>query len=99
MAQKRISVPLVSQAFAAGTTDPGFTVVIVGTLADGSSYSNSTVISSLDQPVEVPVGTGFVATVSKLGFSSQPSDPFDVVEVPAQITLSVPDATTKPTVS
>lgn len=97
--QKSISVPLVKQAFSAGTVDPGFTVVIVGTLHDGSPYSNSTVIPSLDQPIEVPVGTGFVATVSKFGFSSQASDPFDVADEPILVTLLVPDSSAKPTIS
>lgn len=88
---KSISCALIAQAFPADTVDPGFTITVVGTLADGSPFSDSKSSTALPFSYDFPAGT-FQAIVSKLGAASQPSAPA-TFDVPTTVSISVPDAT------
>lgn len=96
MTVKSISAPLVAATFPADTVDPGFTVSVIGTLADGSSFSDSKSTSALPFSYDFPAGT-FQVIVSKLGSASQPSAP-TTFDVPTTISISVPDATQAATI-
>jgi hypothetical protein len=89
MTVKSISCALIAQAFPAETVDPGFTVTVVGTLADGSPFSDSKNTSALPFSYDFPAGT-FQVIVSKLGAASQPSAP-TTFDVPTTVSISVPD--------
>lgn len=92
MTIKSITCSLVTSAmFPAGTVDPGFTVSVIGTLADGSSFSDSKSTSTLPFSYDFPAGT-FQVIVSKLGSASQPSEPV-TFDVPTTVSIIVPDAT------
>ena len=96
-----IAATLVAATFPADTVDPGFTVSVIGTAADGSSYSDSKSASSLPFSYDFPAGT-FQVIVSKLGSASQPSDPvtFGVpTTVSTTVSISVPDVAQKATIS
>lgn len=94
---KAISCALVAAAFPADTVDPGFTVTVVGTLADGSPFSDSKNASSLPFAYDFPAGT-FQVIVSKLGAASQPSEQ-TVFTAPTTVSISVPDATQAATIA
>lgn len=97
MTVKSINASVVDKIFPADTVDPGFTISVIGTNADGSSFSDSKVTSSLPFSYDFPAGT-FQVIVSKLGVASQASDPV-TFDVPTTVTLSVPDVTAKATVA
>jgi hypothetical protein len=84
---KTLSAPTQVQTFPAGTTDPGFTYTVTGTLATGAPFSQTNSSGSFD----LDPGT-YVGTVSKLGFTSQSSAPL-VISIPTPVTLDVPDPT------
>jgi hypothetical protein len=93
---KTLSAPVVVQTFPGGTVDPGFTVTIVGSLADGTPFAQ-TFEADEDGSVEVDLEPGrYVGQVSKLGVSSLPSDEL-VLEVPTTVSISVPDVAAKAT--
>lgn len=87
-----LSCSVVTQTFPAGTPDPGFTFTVTGTLADGTTPFEQTVLGTdPTASFDLPAGT-FTGTVSKLGVVSQPSAPLTVTAA-TTVTLSVPDAT------
>lgn len=92
-------VPVVQQAFPEGTVDPGFTVTISGTLADGTPFAIADVVQgdAATYTVDLQPGT-YVGSFSKLGFSCQPSDPFTIT-APVQLLLLIPQGDAKATVS
>lgn len=91
MTIKSIGCPLIAATFPADTIDPGFTISVIGTLADGSAFSDSKSTSSLPFSYDFPAGT-FQVIVSKLGSASQPSEQMTFA-APATVSISVPDAT------
>lgn len=97
MTVKSISAPLVAAVFPADTVDPGFTVSVIGTNADGSAYSDSKNATSLPFSYDFPPGT-FQVIVSKLGSASQPSEPMTFA-APTTVSIEVPDATQAATIS
>ncbi len=86
-----LSASVVDKEFPGGTVDPGFTFVVTGTLADGTPFATSASDTAPSHGFTLDPGT-YTGTVSKLGFTSQPSAPF-VVTAPVTVTLSVPDDT------
>jgi len=97
MTTRLIACALVAATFPAETIDPGFTVSVIGTTADGAAFSDSKSTSSLPFNYDFPAGT-FQVIVSKLGQASQPSAP-ETFTVPTTVTISVPDATQAATIS
>lgn len=90
MTTETLSCQVIPQVFPEGTVDPGFTFVVTGTLADGTTpFSQSQTSTAPSASFDLPPGT-FTGTVSKLGVTSQTSLPL-VVAAPVTITLSVPD--------
>lgn len=90
MTIKSISAPLVAATFPADTVDPGFTISVIGTLADGSSFSDSKTTSTLPFSYDFQPGT-FQVIVSKLGSASQPSAA-TTFDAPTTVSISVPNA-------
>jgi hypothetical protein len=85
-----LACPVVAQAFPEGTTDPGFTFTITGTLADGAPFQTSGTSAEPTLSFDLQPGT-YTGVVSKLGVSSLPSGQL-VIAAPVTVTLSVPDA-------
>lgn len=96
MTIKSIACALVAATFPAETVDPGFTVSVIGTLADGSSFSDSKATPALPFSYDFQPGT-FQVIVSKLGSASQPSAPATFT-APTTVSISVPDATQAATI-
>lgn len=97
MTVKSISCALVAATFPSDTVDPGFTVSVIGTLADGSSFSDSKSTSSLPFSYDFQAGT-FQVIVSKLGSASQPSEP-TTFDAPTTVSISVPDVAQAATIA
>jgi len=82
-----LSASSVPQTFPAGTTDPGFTFTVTGTLADGITAFTA---SQATGTFSLAPGT-YTGVVSKLGVASKPSLPL-VVSAPTEVTFQVPDS-------
>lgn len=92
-----LSAPIVDAVFPADTLDTPYTFSLTGTNADGSAYADATAALTPTAAFDLPAGT-FTLVVSKNGVSSLASDPF-TVSAPVTVTLSVPDATQKATIT
>lgn len=97
MTVKSIACALVAATFPSDTVDPGFTVSVIGTAADGSAFSDSKNTPALPFDYDFPAGT-FQVIVSKLGSASQPSAPM-TFGAPTTVSISVPDATQAATIA
>ena len=90
--KKLLSTPVISQEFPIDTVEAPFVFTVTGTLPDGSNFTNTEVSEAPSMSMELPVGTGFTVIVSKLGYTSAPSAPIDIV-MPVMVKFSVPDST------
>lgn len=97
MTIKSIACALVAATFPADTVDPGFTVTVIGTLADGTPFSDSKATPALPFDYDFPAGT-FQVIVAKLGQASQASLPATFT-TPTTVSISVPDATQAATIA
>ena len=89
MTKATLAAAVLLKDFPADTVDPGFTFAITGTLADGTSFTASATSTDSFAEFDLEPGT-YTGTVSKLGFTSQPSAPLTIT-APTTIQLSVPD--------
>lgn len=88
-----ISCSTVSQDFPTGTVPEQFVFSILGTLEDGTSFTDS--VSSDTPSIDYTFKPGtFTATISRNGVTSVPSDPFSF-SVPVSVTIAVPDPAQK----
>jgi hypothetical protein len=98
-----LAVATATAAFPANTADTAWTFALKGTLADGTAYEEAVDSNAPSISHDLPAGAiGVVLIVSKNGINSLASDPFDVPAADSgvvTITLTVPDATQKATIS
>lgn len=92
-----LATPTVDLAFPVGTIETPFTFSVSGTTADGQPFTAGSESSGPSEEFDLPAGT-FTLVVTKNGISSLESDAF-TVDVPTTVTLSVPDATQKASIT
>lgn len=94
-----LSTPTTTATFPAGTADTPWTFLLSGTNPDGSAYSSTTTDTSPTTlaPSDLQVGAVITLVVMKNGIASLPSDAYTVVS--QTVTLTVPDAAQKATIS
>ena len=94
-----LSAPAADVLFPFGTKDDLWTFTLTGTNADGSAYNPAPLTSSGDAvSASLPAGATVTLVVTKNGVASLASDPY-VVDAPTTVSLKVPDAGQKATIT
>lgn len=89
-----LASPTILQSFPVGTPEQQYSFNVSGTLADGTTTFNQAFPSDASSTtVDLPAGT-FTYTVSKMGFTSLPSDPF-TIQGQTTVQFNVPDGSQK----
>lgn len=92
-----LATPTASAVFPEGTVDTTWVFALSGTNADGSAFADATASTTPTATFNLPPGV-FTLVVTKNGVSSLASDPFTVA-APVTVTLTVPDAGQKATIT